>query len=164
MTKLEAAKLVAVLTAAYPSAKVTDRTSEAFEHMLADLDGEVASKAVARIIATSRFFPSIAEIRETVTDLECGAIRAGGDAWCDVLEQSRRVGYTGRPRFDDPIVRAIVARWGWRALCLSETGAADRARFIELYEALAKRERADRISGVALPAPAAHRALPGGQP
>jgi len=60
----EAAELVMMLMGAFPNAKTSESTSQVYETLLVDLDVAVARRAVARLVATSRFLPSIAEIRE----------------------------------------------------------------------------------------------------
>lgn len=155
MKKSEVAELVMMLLAAYPNARTSSATSQVYEAMLADLDAGQARAAVQRLIAASRFMPTVAEIRAAVAALEHGAVRSGAEAWLDVLDQIRREGYCGTPRFADPLVEAIVTRWGWRTLCLSGDDAADRARFCEAYDAMAKREREGVVGTVALPEPQA---------
>jgi hypothetical protein len=152
MTKLEAKKLFAMLIGALPSAKVNDGTGNIYAQMLMDLDFDLAQRAVARLLSSWEMacLPTIGEIRRTAVELQSGPVRAGGDAWGEVLEQTRRVGYCGTPTFGDPIVEHIVGLWGWREICLAE-GPADRARFIELYDRLAKERRVDEVSGVPLP-------------
>lgn len=147
MKQSEAAKLVAMLIAAYPHSQVSEATSRVYERMLADIDADVASRAIERLIATSRYLPTVADIRATVVDLDRGPVRCGVDAWCDVLGEIRRVGYMGEPHFDDPLVAEIVARWGWRRICLDGGVESDRARFAELYDALAARQRANAVAG-----------------
>jgi hypothetical protein len=148
MTRSECAKLVAILIAAYPSARPTSATTEIYERMLIDLDGVVAAAAVERMLATSKFMPSIAEIRAACLDLTLGEGKAGGEAWGEVLRLISSKGAYRTPGedfvFADQLVAKCVAALGWKNLCLSEGGAqqaADRARFIELYEKLALGER-----------------------
>jgi len=160
--KSDAAELVMLLLGAYPHAKVHSRTSQVYETMLADLDVESARAAVQRLITTSKFMPTVAEVRAAAADLERGPVRSGADAWLDVLAQIRSEGYCGAPRFDDAIVTALVERWGWSRLCLEGSLEADRARFIEAYDSLAKQARDREVSGLALPsAPASKRLTKG---
>lgn len=58
-----------MLLGAYPNAKATASTSQVYEAMLADLDVAEARAAVQRLIATSRFMPTVAEIREATAEL-----------------------------------------------------------------------------------------------
>ena len=46
-------------------------------------------------------------------------------------------------------VRLVVQRMGWRDLCTSENGMADRAHFLRIYETMEKRISEDNL----LPAP-----------
>lgn len=155
MRKSEVAEIVMMLLASYPTAKTVERTSELYETMLADLDFAVARKAVTRLIVTSKWLPTIAEIRESCTALVHGPLRAGGEAWRDAIGEVRRGGRYAQPRFADALVGETIRLWGsWQGFCDSpEDDPGGRARFIELYEQLAARRRADVVSGIALPAP-----------
>lgn len=150
MTEVQVKKLVAVLLASFPNAKATDETIGAYVRMLADLDYTAASAAVERLLATSRFLPSIAEIREASLTLHVGEQRPGGEAWGEVLKAIGRYGYTRTPgvdfHFDDPVVAECVSALRWRELCDSENQEADRARFIELYDKLAAQQRRRQLS------------------
>ncbi len=155
MKKSEVAELVVVLFSAFPNAKVTEETNAAYERYLEDLDRERASAAVQRLIGTSRFLPSIAEIREAAAGVVLGPVRSGSEAWGDALEAVRRVGWCGNPRFKDPLVKEALRLWGgWQEFCASpEDDPGGRARFIDLYDQLARRERNDSASAVKLPTP-----------
>lgn len=163
MTKADAAELVAILADAFPSARVTERTCQVYEAMLVDLDQSTAQRAVARLVATSKFLPTIAEIRAAVVDGQHGPRRLGAEAYGDVLAEIRRVGTYDLPTFSDPLVAECVRQMGWEALCRGTNDAADRARFVELYDGLSVRARADEVAGasLALPPPRATAALLG---
>jgi len=154
MKPSEVSELVAILVSAFPRPPITPQTSQVYESILADLNGEVARKAVARLIATTKWLPTIAEIRAACVETEKGARRAGGEAWGDVGDAVRRFGRYGSPEFSDPITADCVRQMGWLSLCDSTNDTADRARFIELYDELAKRARADEVAGPALTLPA----------
>ena len=162
MTKAEAAKLVAVLIAAYPSAKLGPDTAGIYERMLADLDYPSANAAVERLLATSKWPPTVAEIREASLALHAGEIKPGGEAWGLVLRAIGRYGRNRTPgvEFDlgDPVALDVVRALNWRELCDSDNPSADRARFIELYDQLAATARRRQLSE-ALPAMQRFRAL-----
>jgi hypothetical protein len=163
VTKIEVQKLVAVLLAAFPSARITEGTSAVYESMLADLDHRLANAAVQSLIATARFMPTIAEIRDAVVELQRGPRRAGGDAWGDVLRAVSTVGRYRFPSFDDGAVAAAVDALGWQNICDSENQVADRARFIELYDKLSAADRKQAVCGQ-LPAVKAANQLRGQRP
>lgn len=151
MRKSEVAELVAMLIASFPSSKADDKTSAVYERMLLDLDHHAALDAIERLIATSRFLPTIAEIRETALVASAGEVKRGGEAWGEV---QRLLARYGAKRYDlgwkapiaDPVAAQVVAALGWVALCYSENQVADRARFIDLYDQIAARDRRGQVS------------------
>ncbi len=155
MEKSESAGIVMMLMAAFPHSKTTPATSAVYEEALSDLDFGAAKRAVTRIVATAKFLPSIAEIREAALDLRKGPRRTGSEAWTEALAEVDRTGFYRVPRFTDPLLVEAMKLFGtWETFCsmpIDEHMSA-RARFIELYESLSKRGRADEQSGVPLPA------------
>ncbi len=148
MTPVEAAKAVAILQAAFPGARWTEPTALLYEQLLADLEFELAHSAITRLVCTTKFLPTIAEIREAAADIVLGPCRHPIDAWGDVvvaLEWAQRSGISTRPKFNDPIVDECVKALGWRDL---SNEAADRSRFADLYSHL---QRAQRVIDLAEP-------------
>jgi hypothetical protein len=162
MTQAESAKLVAVLMAAFPSNRATSATSQIYERMLADLDYPEANAAVERLLATSRFMPTVAEIRETALAITVGEQKPGGEAWGSVLKAISEQGYMRTPgvdfHFTDPTTARCVAIMRWDKLCSSESEVADRARFTEMYDKLAVQDRRRQLSE-SLPAMQRFRAI-----
>ena len=139
MKQSEAAKIVALLMACYPKAKVGDNTPMTYETMLADLDAEETMRAVRRIIATEDSpyaLPTIAKIRMAVTGA-CVEGKSGELAWGDVLKAVSRTGIYGSPQFDDPLTEIAVSQVGWRDICNSDTRSLGflRAAFVKSYNA-----------------------------
>jgi hypothetical protein len=164
MNRSEAAKLVALLQAAYPNFTTSEATASVYETLLRDLDADVAKAAIERLICTSRFMPTIAEIREMCVTVRHGTVRTGAEAWGDVGIAIRRFGSYRAPKFDDPAVAQAVKCLGWRNLCLgSSNDAADRARFCEIYDSITKQEREQEALPPALQGkPNGGRELPAG--
>lgn len=71
MTGQETAKILAVLKAAFPRQVVELETVKVYASFLADLEWDVAEAAVRQLVSRSRFFPTIAEIREAVSEQLC---------------------------------------------------------------------------------------------
>jgi len=154
MTNSEVAKLVAMLLQAYPQAQFGPASSAMYERMLVQLDAAAALAAVEQIIRTSKFMPTISEIREAAALQMHGPKRLGAEAWADVNKAVRFVGsYNPPPKFEDPIVGRCVAMMGWESLCRSTNDAADRARFIDLYEGIVDREWVETLAHPRLEAP-----------
>lgn len=146
MTSTECKKLVAMLLGAYPQSRISAATPEIYERMLADLEWIAANAAVERLLATAKFMPTIAEIREAALAVTVGEVKRGGEAWGEV---QRLLARYGAKRYDigwkapiaDPVAAQVVAALGWVAMCDSENQVADRARFIDLYDQIAARDR-----------------------
>jgi hypothetical protein len=143
----EIAELVTMLAAAYPHTQFGEASASVYEMALADIDPTVFRSALVRLVQTSKFMPTIAEIREACVVVRVGARRPGGEAWGQVYNAIKRHGIYKQPGVDfqflDPLTDEVVKEMGWRLLCTSEHSQSDRARFIELYEAKDKLQRAD---------------------
>lgn len=61
-----AAEAVALLAAAYPSFNVPKETVKVYVQMLSDIPTGALESAVAELIRTSKFFPTVSDIRTTV--------------------------------------------------------------------------------------------------
>jgi hypothetical protein len=111
--------------------------------------------------------PVPGQLRSHVTTMTRPALPTAADAWHEVLEAIRRVGYLGRPVWSHPLVEQTVqGMGGWQTMCqmtIDET-ATWRAQFRTMYDAYASRAlstanllpdvRALAMRNGALPAPA----------
>lgn len=143
MTSDQVKQLVTMLASAWPRPPVEAATVHVYAYALADLDHEAAMGAVMGLMQTSRFFPTIAEIRERAVknrvDLPTPEL-----AWGIVYRAIQRFGAHRVPEFDCDEIQEAVKAIGWKNLCLSENEVADRARFIDAMKAaLAKRMHAE---------------------
>ena len=150
MTEAETRKFVAMLIAAWPHTKAVPETVMVYEMGLSHLDQATAMRTFRRLLASRNYLPSVAEILSAVDELSTGPVRAGGEGWGEVIRAIGRYGFYRQPgkdfQFDDPIVARCVDALGWGNLCSSDNQQADRARFIELYDKLARGERTERIA------------------
>ena len=73
MKKSEARALVATLAAAFPRQQVPQVTFDVYTADLVDLDAGVTEQAVSGLRRSSKWFPTIAEIREAVAELQLDA-------------------------------------------------------------------------------------------
>lgn len=153
MTDAESTMALKVLFAAYPAAMARQsdiqqqETRKTYRLMLADLNFDLVQCAVARLIATAKWLPTVAEIREAAVLISAGNTRTGLEAWGDVTRAIGRQGAYRAPGkdffFRDDIVARCVAALSWSELCASELIASERARFIESYDRMAQAMRAD---------------------
>ena len=147
-TEVETTKIILILVAAYPNAKLipggngVPGTVDVYVTMLSDIPGDQLLAAVKYCINTRPdYMPSVATIRDAAKKLHASGKTAGGmDAWGKVLQAIREVGYMGRPEFEDPAIARTVESIGWRNICMSdEQDFAIRAQFIKAYETFAVR-------------------------
>lgn len=136
-------RVLAVASAAYPNFDLKPETVRVYLKLLADLPDELLEEASLAHIAQSAFFPTIAELRTSTSEIldRRDPIPTGLEAWSEVEDQIRRVGYTGHPEFHHPLIGKLVNSMGWRNLCHSENLIADRAHFLAAYEQIRLRER-----------------------
>lgn len=183
MTAIDSLDLVHFIIAAYPAQRQKLSKDDikamvaAYHAGLEDLELATVKQAATRLIRTSKFMPSVAEIREAVGVVHDGARRHGVDAWGDVLKLTRRDRNLDDLEGVDPLVYRICQQMDWivfRDLWSggatikqwrvsfgeSENVAADRARFIEAYDKLTvdARREAQASPGATLPAAPAARA------
>lgn len=114
---------------------------------LEDLPCDLATMAVQKYIATNKYPPTIADIRENVAEM-----MTGSSDWSESWEQvTRYISLYGMPNeskaYDamDDHTREAVKRLGWRNLCMSQNPTADRANYRMVYEAVIK-EKKDQLS------------------
>src|SRR5687767_12740431 len=129
----EIAKLVGTLAACYPSVQVSDETCEMYVEMLKDVPLGILETCVQQCAAESKFFPAISEIRARVMALSTPQRLTPAEAWGEVVNTIRAIGYYGQPKFDDPLVAKTVGYLDWQTLCSSENTVADRAHFMRMY-------------------------------
>ena len=84
----------------YPREEVGPDRLQMYCEMLEDLDHEGAQFAVRRLVAKSKWFPAIAEIREEYARESTDGC-APELAWSEVLSAVSRHGRYRQPTFDD---------------------------------------------------------------
>lgn len=147
MTTAETKRLVAMLGATWPRQEIQQATLEVYAWALADLDFELAQAAVKRLVQTSRFFPTVAEIREAAIRGRV-SLPAPEEAWGIVRRAIGRYGSYRKPSFDCDEIDAAVSDIGWGALCLAEEAdPSHRARFCAAFAARASRRMDDEATG-----------------
>ncbi len=142
-TEIEVLRILKLLGDVYPSFNLNSSAVEVYVHLLADIPGTVLEQAVLDHISRSTFFPAIAELRTTAFNILEAAypIPTAYEAWAEVQAEIQRVGHCGRPELKNSIAAQVVAQLGWRYLCFSENPVADRAHFVQAYQAMVERQR-----------------------
>ena len=143
MIPSEAMRLVATLKATYPRQEIREETVEVYVRFLSDLDHAAAEQAVGRIVATSRFFPTIAEIREEVAEGYAG-LPSVAEALALVAERYRLSDAEVKEnRLPDEVLKAYRIVGGEWAFRTSTNATTLHAQFRDLYAQF----RAEAIRG-----------------
>lgn len=152
MKASEANALVAVLKAAYPRQELGEDTVGLYERALADVPAAAGRAAVEQHIATSRWWPTIAELRELVAETRLSLPTAEA-ALAEVRKALQGYGAHEVPPWSCPEVAEAVGVIGWSNWCLSDHPASTRARFLEAYQTVRRRslEQAQRTGLQLLP-------------
>lgn len=149
MTKAEVAKLLAVLQYAYPNGRIPadDTAISLWYQMLRDLDCQTVNTAVMGMVATLKYPPSIADIREAVARAmaEARGDPDAGQAWRTVYKAIGRYGYyrpgEARAALGERMWKAIDMVGGWSHLCSTDEIEIVSAQFERRYKAMQEQER-----------------------
>ena len=148
MDKKQFAIFASALRTYYPKEKLlpNDQAMTLWYNQLQDIPYELAEVTLNKWVATNKWSPSIADIREQAADLMQGGGKDWGDAWQEVLRAIRLYGsYQEKEALEslDETTRKVVKRLGFRNLCFSEEIQVDRANFRMIYEQQQERDRQD---------------------
>ena len=102
------------LFAAYPNAQVTPETVAVYMRLLRDIQPEDLQVTVDQAIATCKFLPTVAELRDTLHGLTAIGQLSWGEAWENVQAEMRRIGSYGAPRFSSDLTASVVRSMGWK--------------------------------------------------
>jgi len=148
MTKKEVSTLLAWAAANFPGMQEKDLrpTAALWEKMLSDMPYSLAESALMKIIATSKFFPTVAEIRQAAEQLKGESLPSADQAWLEVMEAIKSVGSYGIPVFSHEAIKNAVSTIGWTNICRSENIGVERGHFLKVYEAIRCRHEDAKIN------------------
>lgn len=146
MNREETAKLVMAAVAFFPHLQDKDMgpTVVGWSTMLNDVDYPTAEKALQKVLATAKFFPTIAEIREAIVELTQPSTGSWLDAWGEVRRAISNHGYNHPKEALEsmtPLTAYVVRCIGWMDICTSEEPEVIRGQFRMAYEQNAKRKK-----------------------
>ena len=146
MTKQEFALWVAALKTYYSKEEKLLPNKEAMAlwySQLSDIPYPLANAVLQKWVATQKWSPSIAEVREQAALIQNGQTPTWGEGWEEVRKAIRQYGIYNQQEAMDSlsgITKEAVKMLGFRNLCLSENETSDRARFEQIYTTLEKRQ------------------------
>ena len=140
------------LAALYPRTDIPPATILAYCKRLSDLPLPAVLAAIDRIGNTSTFFPSVAEIRQSIGEDAAGADETAEASWTHVQAEVRRCGYNRprifhagewidppQPAFASDTERDAVASLGWAFICTGDA-AEVRKQYIFTFRTLRDRD------------------------
>lgn len=140
MSRKGAIRVMALLCASFPR-DLKDETVEIYVASLSDLPDEAMTQVVSQMILSSRWLPTIAEIREaTVREIDPSALAPTPEqAWNEILEASERLGRYQSPTWShEAIGHALAQSGGYGAVCSSHAIEPIRRRFQAVYAPIAQ--------------------------
>lgn len=137
-----------LLAGAFPTFKTPQ--AQTYGVMLSDIPPGIQLEAVKNIIKTSRFLPTVAEIREEAARLTKAAAQkeemVPEKEWEDVYRKIGSIGPYRKPEFACSITEKTVKAIGWRMLCGSDEVMMPtlRSQFLKTFREIASQERTKR--------------------
>lgn len=156
MDKADTARLIGVIVMAYPNfdrfknSEQVETMITVWSEMFAEDNGALVGAAVKKHIATNKFPPSIAEIREIMCDIVYPNIIPPDTAWIAVSDLLYAEGEYGSDSIKElpPLIARAVESIGWHNLYELHRGSyggnkagLDRVAFMDLYKPMYERER-----------------------
>lgn len=147
MTKQEFSVFASAMRTYFPKESIlpNSQAMELWYRQLQDIPCEVAEVALQKWVSVNKWSPSIADIRELAASICGGEISDWGESWEKVISACRRYGRNraleAMESFDDITREAVKRVGGFIYICNSENIVADRARYEQVYNALAERKK-----------------------
>ena len=125
MTKADAARLVAIVVTAYPNfdkfmdAKAIEATVNLWAMMFEQDESGIVALAVKKHIATNKWPPSVAEIREIMLEIQHPELIEPDKAWLAVSDLMYSTGQFNHGDLScqlPPLVARAVESIGWTSL------------------------------------------------
>lgn len=145
MNRKEIINLLGIATANFPNLQQKEMkpTAILWEKALSDISYDIAEKALIKVLSTSKFFPTVADIRDATAQITQPRTLDAMEAWGLIVDAIRKYGYyrqgdAMRSLPDD--VAEMVKRFTWHDLCLSENPETLRAQFRMAWETQSKRK------------------------
>ncbi|WP_288878568.1 hypothetical protein [Megasphaera massiliensis] len=137
-TKADTLVALAAINTAY-KAKLDKDQLDTYVNILSDIQPDILMVAVRSAIRSNKFLPTIAEIRSAAQDIYRMVLSEPENdwyiAWNELVRAIARVGYSGKPNWENPILPEVVKHLGWYNLCTmpSDDQSIVRAQFRQIY-------------------------------
>ena len=133
----------------YSKFEVSKDKIKLWYELIGDLPFELAQIALKKVMLTSQFPPTVADIRKAATEIvtPAGETLDAGKAWGEVQKAISKYGW---PDPDNalasmsPLTQQVVNQISWQELCSCEESGVIRGQFMKMFNALAERQKEQR--------------------
>lgn len=144
MTKEEFMRIAAAINTYYPKEKPFPNAAAAqlWYEEFKEMPYEDVSIALRRHVNTSRWCPTIAELKEAIVVNVAGE-QDWGEAWKECMKAVHKYGHPNIQAALEsmsPLAREAAEKVGFMAICMSNDLSIERANFRKAYEQIAKNE------------------------
>lgn len=148
MTEKDSIRIVTLICMSYPSSERLGENAikgmvNIWKTLFADDPAELVELAVTRHIATSKWPPSVAEIRELMAQMQNPELIPPDLAWAAVKDAMRSCGeYLHRDIHElfPALIARVIETVGWHELWLSAKDKYTGQRFFDVYTPMYQRE------------------------
>lgn len=144
MNQNEFMRIASAISTYYPSANIfpNPEAVQLWYEEFKDLTYEDTVNGLRRYVNTSKWPPTIAELKEAIV-LNVAGHKDWGKSWDECVNAIKRFGYYREEEALEsmtPITRQIVKRLGYKELCLSDNQGHDRANFRMIFDQITSNE------------------------
>lgn len=157
MEKREFAVLASAMKSYYPKDNVlpSQEAMALWYEELKDLEFNHAMAALKAHVHTSKWSPTISELREKATGIVSGGATDWSEGWKSVKRAIGRYGYTNEAEAMesfDPVTRETVKRLNWSTICSAgvDEEMSIRANFRMIFDTIQKKEHEKELLPAAL--------------
>ena len=153
-------KMLSPYLAVFPSCKIDTVGLVLYAKALQPLSLPVIEAALTKLLQTSVFFPSVAEIFKEADEMERFALAktsgsrvpTAAEAWEEVQKLMKDCYVYKKWEFSCPQVEKAAKQFGIKELCVLESNAVNtaRAQFMRIYDSIVNQNLADRQNQRAL--------------
>lgn len=144
---VERSKVLSLLFSTFGQDKDANRLA-IYVDMLKCVPVAALKMACKKLMLTSKFLPSIAEIVEAAKSITSERVDKKDEllppelAWLEVQRNAEKCGCMKAPKWSSPVIEQAVRVVGWRSICYAQESAVPtiRAQFREIYKTLLKRK------------------------
>ena len=150
MTRTETITVMGILKAAYPryyeDQKLAQQAVNLWADMFADDPVGVVVLAVKALIATNKFVPTIADVKEKIQELTAKTQMSELEAWGYIAKAIKNGYYGAQAEFDKlpPILQKLVGSPAqlreWALMDVTQIQSVVSSNFMRSYRVMAKRE------------------------